>query len=59
MLQSLGLPTCTYGCEITGYDLFEDLEVIQGRYFKWVLGLADEMLQEWWLSAIRNVQATG
>lgn len=40
MYQSLVLPAFSYGCEIFGYGIYEDLEKVQRRYLKWTLGLA-------------------
>ena len=39
MFKSLVDPTITYGCEVFGYKAYEELERIQRRYFKWILGL--------------------
>lgn len=39
MFNSLVLPILLYAAEVTGFEMCDQYEVIQRRYFKWTLGL--------------------
>lgn len=39
MFTSLVEPTALYGCEIFGFQVYEELERIQRKYIRWTLGL--------------------
>lgn len=39
MHKSLVEPAFLYGCEETGFCEFEELERIQRKHFKWIMGL--------------------
>ena len=39
MFESVVVPTMTYGCEVTGYRVWEAIEAQARKYFKWTLGL--------------------
>lgn len=39
MFKSLVEPAFLYGCEVTGFNDFEELERVQRKYYRWTLGL--------------------